>query len=276
VKRPQVPITDDHIHIDPQNGRGLEAAKDFQRAGGTHMMLVTKPSWSFGIIPRVPEDFQEVFDRTLFVADQIRDLGIQVFPILGVHPAEITRLCGEMPLSRVVTIMSGALDLAAEYVREGRAVGLKSGRPHYLVESEVLDASNQVLAHALHLGASCECAVQVHAESGPCSDLVAMAADARMPIDRLVKHYAIPETPLHPSLIATHEAIPTLWREGRRFTLESDFMDENSRPGAVLGPKSVPRTTFRLLEERVITEEDVYRIHATIPFEVYGVEIHLP
>ncbi len=276
MKRPRVPITDDHIHIDPQNGRGMEAAKDFQRAGGTHMMLVTKPSWSFGIIPCVPEDFQVVFDRTLFVAEQIRDLGIQVFPILGVHPAEITRLCGEMPLSRVVTIMSGALDLAAEYVREGRAVGLKSGRPHYLVESAVLDASNQVLAHALHLGASCGCAVQVHAESGPCSDLVTMAADTGMPIDRLVKHYAIPETPLHPSLIATHGAIPSLWREGRRFTLESDYMDENSRPGAVLGPKSVPRTTFRLLEERAITEEDVYRIHATIPFEVYGVEIHLP
>ncbi|HZD44305.1 MAG TPA: hydrolase TatD, partial [Methanomicrobiales archaeon] len=54
-----------------------------------------------------------------------------------------------------------------------------------------------------------------------------------------------------------------------------DYMDENSRPGAVLGPKSVPRTTLRLLSEGRITEEDAWRIHAEAPSRVYGVEISL-
>ncbi|HOU81519.1 MAG TPA: hydrolase TatD, partial [Methanoregulaceae archaeon] len=31
MKSHKFPITDDHIHIDPVNGRGLEAAKDFLR-----------------------------------------------------------------------------------------------------------------------------------------------------------------------------------------------------------------------------------------------------
>ena len=87
-----IPITDDHIHIDPVNGRGLEAAKDFRRAGGTHLFLVSKPSWSFGITPARGEDFIPVFEGTLSIARQIRDLGIVVFPVLGVHPAEITKL----------------------------------------------------------------------------------------------------------------------------------------------------------------------------------------
>ena len=52
-----VPVTDDHIHIDPVNGRGLEAAKEFRRAGGTHLFLVSKPSWSFGITPPKGEEF---------------------------------------------------------------------------------------------------------------------------------------------------------------------------------------------------------------------------
>ena len=48
MKLSGIPITDDHIHIDPANGRGIEAAKDFRRSGGTHIFLVSKPSWSFG------------------------------------------------------------------------------------------------------------------------------------------------------------------------------------------------------------------------------------
>ena len=47
MKNPDIPITDDHIHIDPRNGRGLAAARDFQRAGGTHLFMVSKPSLSF-------------------------------------------------------------------------------------------------------------------------------------------------------------------------------------------------------------------------------------
>ncbi|HNS83319.1 MAG TPA: hydrolase TatD, partial [Methanolinea sp.] len=48
---PRFPITDHHIHLDPRNGRGIDAAKDFRRSGGTHLFLVSKPSSSFGILP---------------------------------------------------------------------------------------------------------------------------------------------------------------------------------------------------------------------------------
>jgi TatD-related deoxyribonuclease len=43
----------------------------------------------------------------------------------------------------------------------------------------------------------------------------------------------------------------------------------------VIGPKSVPRTTVRLLTEGLITKEDAYRIHKETPEKVYGVEIKL-
>jgi Predicted metal-dependent hydrolase (urease superfamily) len=272
----RIPITDDHIHIDPVNGRGLEAAKDFQRSGGTHLMLVSKPCVSFGITPRVPEDYEEVFARTLAVAGSLRGIGLGVFPVLGVHPAEISRLTEYLTLAEAVILMKAALSRAAVHVQEGRAIALKSGRPHYPVSTEVASASHEVLCHALTLGRECGCAVQVHAESGPCADIVEMARAVGIPPERVVKHYAVPETPLVPSFIATHEAIPALAREGRRFTLESDYMDERTRPGAVIGPRSVPRVTHRLREAGLITEEDAYRIHATTPEKVYGVEIALP
>jgi TatD-related deoxyribonuclease len=273
MKSPKFPVTDDHIHIDPVNGRGIEAAKDFLRAGGTHICLVSKPSLSFSISVKSGTDYLPVFDETLRVAELVRETGIVVFPILGVHPAEIGWLAERMSLSEAIAVMKGGLDCAAGYVQEGRAVAIKSGRPHYEVTSEVLAASNEVLAHALDLAAECSCALQIHAETGPCADVVKMAAKAGVPKERVVKHYGTPDTPLHPSLIARDEGIPQLIREGRPFTMESDYMDENSRPGAVIGPKSVPRYTNQLLAAGMITVDDCYRIHAETIEKVYGVTV---
>jgi TatD-related deoxyribonuclease len=275
MKSLSIPITDDHIHIDPVNGRGMEAAKDFFRAGGTHMFLVSKPSWSLGVHPAVGADYAQVFDETIRIAGLVEETGVVAFPVLGVHPAEIGRLAERMTLRKATDLMMAGLDCAARYVKEGTAVALKSGRPHYPVEPEVLAASNEILAHALTLAADCSCALQIHAESGPCEDVVTMARAAGVPVERVVKHYATPDTPLHPSFIAKHEDIPAFAREGRAFTLESDYMDENSRPGAVIGPKSVPRYTLKLLESGSITEDDCYRIHAITVGKVYGVEITL-
>ncbi|MFA5332378.1 MAG: TatD family hydrolase [Methanoregula sp.] len=269
------PITDDHIHFDPVNGRGVEAAKDFLHAGGTHIFLVAKPSWSFGIEPVTGNDYAPVFEETLRIAGLIRETGLVVFPILGVHPAEIGRLTERVPLEKAVEVMKGGLDCAAGYVREGKAVALKSGRPHYEVSAEVYAASNEVLTYALELAAGCRCALQIHAESGPCADVADMAKVAGMPVDRVVKHYGSPETPLHPSLIAKHDTVSVLAKMCRPFTLESDFMDENSRPGAVTGPKSVPRITKKLVESGTLSEEDCWRIHGETPEKVYGVRISL-
>ncbi len=270
------PVTDDHIHIDPVNGRGIEAAKDFLRAGGTHLFLVSKPSWSLSVHPASGADFARVFDETIRIAGMIADTGVVVYPVLGVHPAEISRLSDRMSLEEAVCIMKGGLDCAARYVQEGNAVALKSGRPHYDVSPAILAASNEVLAHALALAYDCRCALQVHAENGPCADIADMARQAGVAVERVVKHYGSPDTPLHPSLIAKHEVIPDLVRSKRPVTMESDYMDENSRPGAVMGPKSVPRYTNHLLGSGQITEEDCFRIHAETIGKVYGVTILLP
>jgi TatD-related deoxyribonuclease len=269
------PVTDDHIHIDPKNGRGLLAAKDFSRAGGTHLFLVSKPSWSLDVHPMSGADYAQVFDETLRVAEMIRETGIVVFPVLGVHPAEISRLMERMPLAGAAVVMKAGLDCAAMYVKEGKAVALKSGRPHYEVSQDLAAASNDVLIHALHLAAECRCALQIHAESGPCADVAGMAKAAHVPVERVVKHYGSPETPLHPSLIAKHEAIPQLIREHRRFTMESDYMDEKLRPGAVIGPKSVPRFTNQLVAAGQMTVDDCFFIHAETIERVYGVTVLL-
>ena len=181
MKTPKYPILDDHIHIDPRNGKGIEAVKEFKRAGGTHICLVTKPSWSLGIHPVRGEDFRGVFDETLQIAHQIQEqTGVIVFPVLGCHPAEITVMAERMSVAQAAEIMKDGLTIAAQYVTEGKAIGLKSGRPHYETSEEITALSNEIVSHAFSLAADAGCSIQIHAESGPCADMIDMATSEGM------------------------------------------------------------------------------------------------
>ena len=39
------PVLDNHLHLDPVNGRNTEAAAEFADHGGTHLLVLNKPSW---------------------------------------------------------------------------------------------------------------------------------------------------------------------------------------------------------------------------------------
>ena len=268
---PAFPILDDHFHLNRRTGRGPEVIKEFMRSGGTHIVLVTLPSWSCGVTPSAPADFREVFDSTLADAEAVRELGCTCYCMAGVHPAEVGRLLECMSLTEAETLMKGGLDVAAEYVADGKCIGLKSGRPHYPVSPEVWDMANRVLSHALTLAGELDCPLQIHAESGPCADVIDMAKAAGMDTSRVIKHFATCKTPLHPSVTAREPFLADWFREGRVFTMESDFMDDNSRPGAVNGPRSVPRTIQRMLQKGDITTDDVWRIHGDVPAKLYRV-----
>ena len=271
----EFPILDDHFHLNRRTGRGPEVIKEFMRSGGTHIVLVTLPSWSCWVTPVKPADFREVFDSALADANAVCELGCTCYCMAGVHPAEVGRLLERMSLSEAEELMKGGLDVAAEYVAEGKCIGIKSGRPHYPVSSEVWEMSNRVLSHALTLAGELDCPLQIHAESGPCDDVIDMAKKAGMDSSRVIKHFATCDTPLHPSVTVREPFLADWFRDGREFTMESDFMDDNSRPGAVNGPRSVPRTIQRMLQKGEITVDDVCRIHLDVPSKLYRVSFEV-
>ena len=271
----EFPILDDHFHLNRRTGKGPEVIKEFMRSGGTHIVLVTLPSWSCGVTASKPEDFREVFDSTLADAEAVRALGCTCYCMAGVHPAEVGRLLERMSLDEAESLMKGGLDLAAEYVAAGKCIGIKSGRPHYPVSPEVWEMSNRVLSHALTLAGELDCPLQIHAESGPCDDVIDMAKKAGMDSTRVIKHFATCDTPLHPSVTAREPFLADWFRDGKVFTMESDFMDDNSRPGAVNGPRSVPRTMQRMLQKGDITVDDVCRIHSDVPGKLYRVSFEV-
>ncbi|NPE30060.1 metal-dependent hydrolase [Methanococcoides sp. SA1] len=278
---PKIPITDEHMHIDPR-AKGLKAVKEFQNAGGTHIILVTKPTWTIGVEVTRPEDYKIVFDETVDLAKQINETGVTAFPVLGVHPAEINKLNDRMELEKAVELMKSGLEIASEYVEEGIAVGLKSGRPHYPVSEEIWDASNMIMEYGFTLAKDAGCAIQLHTESVEEPELIDITERAKktgIPLNKVVKHYAPPlvdvceELGIFPGVLAGKGAIEEALEQGTRFMMETDYIDDPERPGAVLGPKTIPRRTLKLVEEH--GEEPFWKIHKENVEEVYGVEIEL-
>jgi TatD-related deoxyribonuclease len=268
------PVLDNHLHLDPEHGQGIEAVKDFARAGGTHLLVVNKPSWTLGVEVQNRDDFREAFETTVSVVAEANEiLDGQAWPVLGVHPGLVSQLTerGFTP-EEVEELMQAGLDVAAEYVSSGDALALKSGRPHYDVADEVWDASNAVLKHALALGADNDCAVQLHTEASEDLTEIAEWAEARgLARQQVVKHYANGRLagPM-PSVMSEKDRLERAAAADEPFLMETDFIDDPERPGAVLGPKTVPRRVRWLCENEY--DEAVRNAHVETPARVYGIE----
>lgn len=269
------PVLDNHLHLDPDHGRGLDAVKAFARAGGTHLLVVNKPSWHLGVEPSTGEEFRPVFERTIEIVEEASaELDGRAWPVLGVHPSLISRLVSEREFSpsEARAIMNGGLDLAAEYVAEGNALALKSGRPHYDVDDAVWEASNAVMRHAFERAAPLDCAVQLHTEaSEDLTEITDWAEEAGLSRERVVKHYAGGRLagPV-PSVMSDRDRLRTAVETGDPFLMETDFVDDSDRPGAVLGPKTVPRRVSWLLDEG--EESAVHTAHVETPELVYDID----
>jgi TatD-related deoxyribonuclease len=269
------PVLDDHLHLDPRHGRGVEAAKEFARAGGTHLLVVNKPSVHLGVEVETGEDFRAVFEETLETVERASEvLPGRAWPVLGVHPGLISILTDDrgMEPADARDLMRAGLEVAAEYVADGPAVALKSGRPHYDVSDAVWDASNAVLRRALELGAETGCAVQLHTEAtADLTDVAEWAEDAGLAPERVVKHYAGGRLDgVTPSVMSEKDRLAEAVERGEPFLMETDFVDDPDRPGAVMGPKTVPRRVAWLQEEG--HEDAVRNAHVETPERIYGLD----
>lgn len=275
-------ITDNHIHVDPINGEGpVEVAKKFHRAGGTVMIIPNKPTWTMG----ESCTFQEAMEQVLKYVQIINEnTEVKAYAVVGAHPAELSRLLEEgMSLEKAEGLMREALQGAQRLVLEDKAIGIgEIGRPHYEVSAEEMEIHHRLMLYAMELAADANCAVQLHTESSgeeQFREFAKMAEESGINKHRVIKHFSGPfilEEENHgitPSLIATKDVISQGIKKGNNFLMETDYLDMKSRPGAVLGPKTVPRRTKAFLQNGIFTEEDAYKIHVENVQKVYGIEL---
>ena len=274
-------VFDNHFHL-RADGLGVEAARRFEKAGGTALMLTHSPYPDLPI--RGAEDYEAAFARTLALAGSVRrETRLRVFVALGPYPVDLLPLREAVGLEAGVEVLRKGMAIAARHVAAGEAVALgEVGRPHFPVDADVWRASNEIMACAMETARDAGCAVILHTEDPTPEtfrEFAAMADRAGLPRGKVVKHHSTPFTRsgetqgVVPSLLAKEELVAEAVKGGGPFFLETDYMDDPRRPGAVLGPATVPKKTKTWLGSGLLTEETAAAIHKDLPERTYGIRV---
>jgi TatD-related deoxyribonuclease len=251
-----LPVVDHHCHLHP-DGEGVAAARRFAAAGGTHLLLATQNYTS--AVPRSIEEYRDQFDTTFRLARSIRaDTGVEVRCVVAPYPIDLVHAAPLLGIGPALDLQRNALDLAGRFVREREAVALgEVGTPHFPVDEALRVACESALDHALSVARDVDCPAVVHStdlDAEGYAGLAARAAHAGLPAGRVVKHYARSLVPREdragvvPSFLARRELVNQVLDEKGPWFLETDFLDDRTRPGAVLDLATVPRRAAAIAE----------------------------
>ena len=284
------PIVDQHMHLDRTN-LFLDAVADFSSSGGTGIMLVHKPSFSH-TLPVDLEGYRESYSDTISMADEVRrEFGLEVGVVLGPHPVAWEKQIPELGIEASSELHLEAVSLALEYIDSGHAHCLgEVGRPHYPVREEIWERANDLLLEILSMASSSRTSVQLHVEENghtTYNELSQLCISSGISPERAIRHFAPPNV----SADFTHglsatvnvgkgsvETIVETAREAKSpWGMETDFLDDNRRPGAVLGPKTVPKRTQELCSSLLYegwseneVESLLTKVHSEWPESLYG------
>jgi len=271
-------IFDNHLHL-RRDGRFIDAIKDFKKSGGTHFVLCQYPMPDLVIKNK---SYLEGYLETLKMAEEIRSkVDIGVFVTVGPYPVDYLILKERFDRKTAIDLMMKGMDEAANLCQENSCIGIgEIGRPHFPVDEQSIADSNEILLYGMKKAKDVEVPVILHTESTTpenCKEFVEMGKNVGLKPDKIVKHYSPPlilkdeNFGLMPSVLASKKNVVAAAKKGSRFMLETDYIDDPKRPGAVLGPKTVPKMTISLLKSGILSEEQVFKIHKEKPEKTYNI-----
>jgi len=271
-------LFDNHLHL-RRDGRFLDAVKDFKNAGGTHFVLCQYPMPAIVIKEK---SYDSVYQKTLEMAKEIRlKMDIGVFVTVGPYPVDYLKFSEEFGQETAINLMKKGMNEAARLFEEKEIIAIgEIGRPHFPVDEQTIIDANEILLYGMQKAKDVGCPIVLHTESTTpeqCNELMKMGKKAGLKPEKLVKHFAPPlinndeNYGLMPSVLASKKNIVEALKKGSRFMMETDYIDDPRRPGAVLGPKTVPKVTKKLLDAGVMDENQAIEIHVKNPQKTYDI-----
>ncbi|MFB6490706.1 MAG: TatD family hydrolase [Thermoproteus sp. AZ2] len=264
-------VFDNHCHANELTGLGAEeVVKRFKRAGGVGVVFVSLLTWSIGGTPGDRGSVAKLYEHTVRNAQVARSHSLISGAVVGVHPAECIRLleAGWRP-AEVLEFMRWTVDLAAEYVKEGKAVGLgEYGRPHWPVDPAWRSLCDEVIKYAISRARDVGAVVHLHLERNGLATVESIAELAKAAGAKelqVVMHHIEPSAAVAARERGLAPSIP-IGRRGELeqalalppiYLVESDYIDDNKRPGAVIPPWTLAAKLRRAVEAGVIGESYV-------------------
>ena len=273
-------LFDNHLHL-RKNGRFIDAIRDFMKAGGTHFVICQYPMTSLVFKEK---SYKSCYNETLKMAEEIRAiLDIGIFVTVGPYPVDYIKLSEKLGRVTTIEIMKKGIDEAAKLCEEKKCIAIgEIGRPHFLVNDQVITDSNEIIFYGMQRAKDVNVPVVLHTESTTpesCQEFALIGKKAGLRTEKIVKHFAPPlilkneNFGLMPSVLASEKNILAAIKKGTRFMMETDYIDDPQRPGAVLGPKTVPKRTLDLIRRGILTEKEAFAIHKTNPEKTYNIDL---
>lgn len=274
-------ILDNHMHL-RRDGKYLDAVKEFKKHGGTHLIIAQYPMPALVAQER---SYTGIYQETVKMAEEVREkTNVKAFVTVGPYPADYLYFKDKFGREEAIKLMKKGMEEAVKLCLENPlCVGIgEVGRPHFRVSKEDFVDSNEIMLYGFELAKDNDLPIVLHTEKTTptlCKELAEMAKRINLPPDRIVKHFSPPLISLEenygliPSVLSTWKNIKEAIGKGERFLMETDYIDDPKRPGAVLSLKTVPRCTKRLIEMGLTDPETMYKIHKDLPERVYGVSM---
>lgn len=273
-------VFDNHMHL-RTDGLFLAAVDQFIKAGGNAINLVNLPDYS--ISPN--EYYRSVYINTIKIAEKVvKERDIRVLITIGPYPLDYF-FFKEIGRNPVEELMKG-IDIACDFISEGKADALgEVGRPHFVVEPEILGDSNRILEYGFERSKDAGNPIILHTndlDAPAYAEIEEMARRSGVKMEKVVKHHAYPRdlklnSPLRLSIPATRPNVRESLEISNDFMLETDYVDDPKKPGKVISPDSVPKRAKMIMNEYENWEEIFSSIFMKVPMQAFGAdafEIH--
>ena len=273
-------ILDNHMHL-RRDGFFIDAIKEFKRYGGSHLNFC--PYTDYRRVLK-EKSYAGIYDDAIKLAKEAEEkTGVKIFITLGPYPVDYVKMKEIVGKEEAMKLMKKGMEEAYELCMEGKAIAIgEIGRPHFKVDDTTWQESIEIMKYGMMLAKDANVPVLLHMESATqknMKELAAMADEIGIERSKIIKHYSPPlikkeeNFGIFPSVLAKKEYAIKAFEKGHYFMLETDYLDDPRRPGAVLSLKTVPRRINDLLSRGVISEEDVYKINKENPEKIYGISL---
>jgi TatD-related deoxyribonuclease len=280
-----LPLSDAHAHVSP-SGLGAEAvARKFRGVGGWFMALVSLPPNHYGFGAGL-EGIIKSFESHVVECGRAREEGIKVACLAGIHPAyvdELVRIVGSHRTGKVLEIVVKALDHLRKLILDGRVDGLgEFGRPHYKTLPESVVVNEIILLKALEICRDTNTLIHLHTEQGGLATVASvnyLVRLAEVPRNKVVFHHVstflaktVEEFEYMMSVLGREDLLTNILEAGvTRALVESDFIDDPKRPGAVMYPWDIRGEVEKVLSKGGGYEEVLTKYLVDNVVLLYGV-----
>lgn len=222
--------------------------------------------------------YKAVFERTLHLANLAVEREIKIHISLGPYPLDYFHW-KELGLDPVKKMREG-FELAAEYIRLGKSSAIgEIGRPHFSVESGILEDSNSLIGLAFDLAKDLDSAVVLHTEDLSSEGLEwfhSTSLKHGIRREKVVKHHANPKrlsefSGLSRSVLASRSNVRECIESGTwNYMFESDYVDDPDKIDKVIPPDSVPKRVQMIRETSSNCDRIFENAFVELPDKVFG------